>query len=156
MLEASALMHLEVSGNVNRIWTIVDCGSWMGSTSEDRSLVHGHQSGPPLQHLQVGLGESLAHEGEGFGAAWVVVAGVGRAAGPLGGFRGADDGGGGFHESWIVDRRWWMVRRRLTIVDFGFLNGRDLLEALHVAGGEERPHLGDGDLVEGGEAFRLW
>jgi hypothetical protein len=43
----------------------------------------------------------------------------------------------------------------MTIVDFGFLIGRGLFEALHVAGGEERPHLGDGDFVEGGEAFRL-
>jgi hypothetical protein len=38
----------------------------------------------PLHHLQVGIGE-------GFGAAEVVIAGVGRAASPLGGFRGTDE-----------------------------------------------------------------
>ena len=54
----------------------------------------GCPSSPPLHHLQIRLCKRLAHEGEGFGAAEVVVAGVGRAAGPLGGFRGADDGGG--------------------------------------------------------------
>ena len=33
---------------------------------------------------------------------------------------------------------------------------RGLFEALHVAGGEQGPHLSDGDIVEGGEAFGLW
>jgi hypothetical protein len=37
-----------------------------------------------------------------------------------------------------------------------FLIGRGrLLEALCAAGGEQGPHLGDGDVVEGGEAFGL-
>ncbi len=31
-----------------------------------------------------------------------------------------------------------------------------LFESLHAAGGEQGPHLGDGDVVEGGEAFGLW
>lgn len=39
---------------------------------------------------------------------------------------------------------------------FGFLNGeRGLFEAFHAAGVEEGAHLGDGDVVEGCEAFGL-
>jgi hypothetical protein len=45
----------------------------------------------------------------------------------------------------------------LWIVDFGLEEEeRVLFEALRAAGGEEGPHLGDGDAVEGGEAFGLW
>ena len=34
--------------------------------------------------------------------------------------------------------------------------GRGLFEALDATGGEEGAHLGDGDVVEGAEAFGLW
>ena len=47
------------------------------------------KSGPPLHHREVGIGEGLAHEGEGLGAAEVVIAGVGRAAFPQGDFGGS-------------------------------------------------------------------
>jgi hypothetical protein len=33
---------------------------------------------------------------------------------------------------------------------------QDLFEPLHAAGGEQGPHLSDGDVVEGGESFGLW
>jgi len=31
-----------------------------------------------------------------------------------------------------------------------------LFETLHAAGGKQGPHLGDGDVIEGGEALGLW
>ena len=43
------------------------------------------------EHLEVGLGEGFAHEGEGFRTAEVVVAGVGGAAFPERGFGGRDE-----------------------------------------------------------------
>ena len=51
------------------------------------------------------------------------------------------------------------LRRGYAGTSFGFFNGRGLrclFESFYVAGGEERPHLGDGDVVESGEAFGLW
>ena len=100
-------------GSIN----VLELDDWEADGERKFGEWRGYESWTPLQYLEVRIGEGLAHEGEGFGAAEVVVAGVGRAAGPLGGFLGADDGGGGFHGLWIVDRRWWMVRRRLTIDD---------------------------------------
>ena len=70
----------------------------------------GSQASPPLHHGEVGIGEGLAHEGEGFGAAEVVIAGVGRAACRLGGFLRADEFG---------------ADARMAAVDFmdGFVRG---------------------------------
>ena len=65
----------------------------IGQRGGDVRYRSAHESWPPLHQREVGSGEGLAHEGEGFGAAEVVVAGVGRAALPLGGFRGADEFG---------------------------------------------------------------
>ena len=59
---------------------------------------------PRLHYRQVGFGECLVHEGERVAADEVMIAGIGCAAFPFGGFRGTDEFGLVFLEVWVLAR----------------------------------------------------
>ncbi len=57
-------------------------------------------------------------------------------------------------DSGVVDVRYWLPGKRRNVGGKRKIR-RGLFEALHAAGGEQGAHLGDGDVVEGGEALGL-